>query len=65
VRTVESHLYRAMHKLGVTNRQQLPAPPGSTGHKGRAFCRTGSTACPRSQVEPGQVLIFPVCEDDP
>jgi DNA-binding CsgD family transcriptional regulator len=27
VRTVESHLYRAMHKLGVTNRHQLPARP--------------------------------------
>ena len=23
VRTVESHLYRAMHKLGVSNRQEL------------------------------------------
>jgi DNA-binding NarL/FixJ family response regulator len=31
VRTVESHLYRAMHKLGVTNRQQLPAPPRPPG----------------------------------
>jgi DNA-binding CsgD family transcriptional regulator len=24
VRTVESHLYRAMHKLGVTSRRELP-----------------------------------------
>jgi DNA-binding CsgD family transcriptional regulator len=28
VRTVESHLYRAMHKLGVTNRHQLSPRPG-------------------------------------
>jgi DNA-binding CsgD family transcriptional regulator len=27
VRTVESHLYRAMHKLGVTNRRQLSGRP--------------------------------------
>ncbi|MGH3223805.1 MAG: helix-turn-helix domain-containing protein [Streptosporangiaceae bacterium] len=29
VRTVESHLYRAMHKLGITNRRDLPARPGA------------------------------------
>jgi DNA-binding CsgD family transcriptional regulator len=34
VRTVESHLYRAMHKLGVTNRQHLPAPPGPPARPG-------------------------------
>jgi DNA-binding NarL/FixJ family response regulator len=31
VRTVESHLYRAMHKLGLTSRQQLSPRPGSPG----------------------------------
>jgi hypothetical protein len=27
----ESRLYRATYKFGVTNRQQLPAPPGRPG----------------------------------
>jgi len=42
VRTVESHLYRAMHKLGVTNRQHLPGPPARV---------------PAAADEPGQGLV--------
>lgn len=36
VRTVESHLYRAMQKLGVSDRRRLTASRGASGHGGSA-----------------------------